>query len=262
MEIRKNNALGYILLCLCWTYLFWLTAAIISHNYPNWQGIFILHLLGGIGPLVASIFVVTKTGRWHQYFARIVKVKDFSPYLWILILSPILIAAIISLILYGNILVSQKFMSSGIIYAILLLFFGPIPEELGWRGVLFDELSKHSLIKAQVITTCIWLIWHIPLFFIVGSYQYGVGFATYGFLIWCIGLILQSIIMGCLYLLTKRSIASAILFHYFVNLAGEFIEKNVQFESLSLLFYGILATVTILAYKTMTRQWKISNAIK
>ena len=181
MFLRKNIGYNYIILVLSWTYVFWLTAAIISHNYPNWQGIFILHLLGGIGPLVASIFLVTKTGRLKEYLAKILIIKGFPPYLWILIISPILIATIISIILYGKIIISQNFISSEIIYGIMLLFFGPIPEELGWRGLLFDDLSQHSILKAQTITACIWFIWHIPLFFIVGSYQYEVGFATMGF---------------------------------------------------------------------------------
>ena len=71
---------------------------------------------------------------------------------------------------------------------------------------------------------------------------------------------MQSIIIGYLYLLTKRSIASAILFHYFVNLAGEFFEKNIRFELFSLLFYGVIASVImILVY--MIKQKRNSDVI-
>ncbi|MEE4194784.1 MAG: CPBP family intramembrane glutamic endopeptidase [Anaerolineae bacterium] len=252
--MKKQNSQKYIILVLSWTYVFWVSAAILSHMNPNWPGIFMLHLLGGIGPLVASLFIVTKSGGWKEYLTRIIKVRGFSPYLWIMILSPNLIAVITSLLIHGNIAISQQFVASGIGYAISLLFFGPIPEELGWRGVLFDDISQQSLSRAQVVTAGVWLLWHMPLFFIVGSYQHGVGFGTTNFFLWCIGLILQSIVMGYLYLLTNRSIASAILFHYFVNLVGELIEKNLQFEILSAAIYAVFVILTIALYRKMTKK--------
>jgi membrane protease YdiL (CAAX protease family) len=245
---------------LGWTYLFWVPAAIISTQLPDWSGVFLLHLLGGIGPLIASAIVVAKTGKWKQFGARIVNVKGFCPVFWLLILAPLVIAVIASVISNGEIRISEQFAASGLVYAISLLFFGPIPEEVGWRGVLFDEFARQSITKAQVITACIWLIWHLPLFFVVGSYQHGVGFGSVGFIWWCIGLILQSIIMGVLYLLTNRSIASAILFHYFVNLAGEMIEKNDRFEWISLLLYGLFAITLVYVYKTWVNKGKIQQA--
>ena len=165
---------------------------------------------------------------------------------WLILLSPILIALVVSLIMEGNISLSQEFLGSGVLYGVFLFFFGPLPEELGWRGVLFDLLSRQSSLKAQVITAAVWFTWHLPLFFIVGSYQHGVGFATSGFLLWAVGLILQSIIMGYLYLSTNRSIASAILFHYFVNLSGEAFELNIPAEIMSIGFYVVVLSVTIL----------------
>ena len=168
---------------------------------------------------------------------------------WLILLSPILIALVVSFIMEGNVSLSKEFLSSGLLYAIFLFFFGPLPEELGWRGVLFDLLSKQSITKAQIITAAVWFTWHLPLFFIVGSYQHGIGFATSGFLLWAVGLIVQSIIMGFLYISTNRSIASAILFHYFVNLAGEAFELIIPAEMLSIGIYVILAIVLASIYK-------------
>lgn len=251
---KSKNWLIYIIVVLCWTYAFWIPAAIISNVRQGWQGIFVLHLMGGIGPLLTAAFIVKKTGKWKDYLGRVVKVKGFSPYLWIVIISPILVAVIAGFIIYGKPMISQDFLSFGILYALALLFFGPIPEELGWRGILFHELNKLSLLKAQVITAAIWLVWHIPLFFIVGSYQHGVGFFTSRFWLWTVVLLLQSFIMGYLYVLSNGSIASAILFHYFINLAGEALEKNFQFELVSILLYLALAIVTGLVCTSFLRR--------
>lgn len=249
MSRSKNIVWSYIALTVGWTYLFWVPAVLISRISPDWGGIFPLHLLGGIGPLVSTIVIVTRKNIWKVYFRKLIKVTGFPPALWILVISPLLIAGIGSLIFHRRFLISQEFISTGALYGLLLLFFGPIPEEVGWRGVLFDEASKTSVFKAQVLTAVVWLIWHLPLFFISGSYQNSVGFATPEFFIWCGELIALSIIMGYLYGLTGKSIASAILFHYFVNLAGELITKSRGLELFSLSIYGLLAVILTFVYK-------------
>jgi len=240
-EKDNRRIILYIIISLDWSYTFWIIAAIISIRNPDWIGIQLLHFLGGIGPLVATIFTVTKMKDWKGYLRRCIDFSSYSLLDWLILLSPLLIALVVSLITKGNISLSQEFLSSGLLYAIFLFFFGPLPEELGWRGVLFDLLSKQSMIKAQVITAAVWFSWHLPLFFIVGSYQHGVGFATSGFLLWAVGLIVQSIIMGYLYISTNRSIASAILFHYFVNLAGEAFVKTDSMEILTIALFVVIA---------------------
>lgn len=46
----------------------------------------------------------------------------------------------------------------------LLLAFGAIGEELGWRGFLTPELMKHmSFTKASFVGGTIWTVYHIPL---------------------------------------------------------------------------------------------------
>ena len=237
---EKKQIRFFILIALGWSYAFWISAIFFSRFNPDWSGIQILHFLGGIGPLVATIVTVSKMDNWKEYLKRVVNFSNFSPFVIIVFLSPIIIGLMVSLIVMGNIALSKDFLNNGILYVIFLFFFGPLPEELGWRGILFDLLQKQSILQAQVITAFIWFIWHLPLFFIVGTYQYSVGFATTGFLLWTMQLLLQSIIMGYLYIFSNRSIASAIIFHYLVNLVGEAFEKNLTTEIITIGFLVIL----------------------
>ncbi len=47
----------------------------------------------------------------------------------------------------------------------------PILEELGWRPYGVDALrSKNSILRASLIFGSLWAIWHLPVFFIEGSY--------------------------------------------------------------------------------------------
>jgi membrane protease YdiL (CAAX protease family) len=248
--MNKNNKgiLAYIFLSLGWAYTFWLVAVLVSLRDPAWPGIRILHFVGGVSPLVAAIYTVIKMRSWKDFLRRCVRFSGFFPWVWLIVLSPVLIALIVSFLAKGTVDLSQEFLSQGVLYALFLFFFGPLPEELGWRGVLFDLSATQSVIKAQVLTGLVWFAWHLPLFFIPGTYQQGVGFATTGFLFWTVGLLLQSVIMGYLYILSNQSIASAVLFHYFVNLAGEAFEKNTSTEVLTLAFYLVVALGLGLAY--------------
>lgn len=241
----KNNQSfrTYILIALGWTYPFWILAAVISSENAAWPGINVLHFLGGIGPLVATIFVVSQTKNWRGYMRRLINFSGLFPSAWLIILTPIIFVFTASMIVNGAVPFSADFINQGLFYAVFLFFFGPLPEELGWRGVLFDGLFKRSILKAQVVTAAVWLSWHIPLFFIVGSYQWGIGFGTLEFFFWAVGLILQSIIMGYLYIFSKRSIPSAVLFHYVVNLVGEALDSDVMTQIVTLVFYAVFALV-------------------
>lgn len=240
---------SYLLIALGWAYVFWLTAIWIGLKEPAWPGIRILHYVGGVSPLLAAIYTVTKMRNWKDYLRRCICISGFLPFVWLIVLSPILIALSVSLLATGTLNFSEAFLSQGVLFALFLFVFGPLPEELGWRGVLFDLSSKHSLLKAQILTGIIWFAWHLPLFFIPGTYQQGVGFATISFWIWAVELLLQSVIMGYLYILSKRSILSAVLFHYFVNLAGELFEKTTAGEIITLAFWGVIAVGLGFAYR-------------
>ena len=61
-------------------------------------------------------------------------------------------------------------------YAIMLLSFGPIPEELGWRGVALPALkARYGFQKAVLFLGFMWAIWHLPLFFFRETFQYQLG---------------------------------------------------------------------------------------
>ena len=54
-------------------------------------------------------------------------------------------------------------------------------EELGWRGYVLDRLQeKRSALVSSLILGVVWSLWHLPLFFVQGSYQAGLGVGTLG----------------------------------------------------------------------------------
>lgn len=67
------------------------------------------------------------------------------------------------LLFFGSIL-------SGIIVGFTINLIFALGEELGWRGLLLDELRPLGLAKATLIIGLVWGIWHAPL--IVQGYNY------------------------------------------------------------------------------------------
>jgi membrane protease YdiL (CAAX protease family) len=243
---QKKNIIFYVALVFGITYPAWITAAVISQMNPDSNIIFPLHLLGGASPFIATIIFLMKTKSYKDYFYRLTNIKETTMLSWLVVCSPMIIMSVAQVIVYQSFNIDFEFVSMGIFYGIGLLFFGPIPEEMGWRGVLFHNLNQISFKKAQVYMTLIWFLWHLPLFFIVGTYQHGLGILTIDFLFFGLNIVFQSLIMGYLYVIGHKNILLPIIFHYFVNLFGEMFTRNIYVEWIVL--FGYVAILGFLYY--------------
>lgn len=60
-----------------------------------------------------------------------------------------------------------------VVFIVVMLVGGPLAEEFGWRGYALDRLmSRFRLLPSSVILGIIWFVWHLPLFFMVGTTQH------------------------------------------------------------------------------------------
>jgi membrane protease YdiL (CAAX protease family) len=94
-------------------------------------------------------------------------------------------------------------------FLIAIVFWGPLGEEIGWRGYVQPGLrQKLSLLPTGVLIGAVWGLWHLPLFFIPGSSQYGSSFLS--FLISDIAL---GVVFAWVYERTGGSLLISCLFH-------------------------------------------------
>lgn len=212
----------FTILVLLFSLILWGSLAIFKFRVPNLAEssevkIFpmILYILNGFIPSILGIalFRLTEKKTWKDDLKTILPkkmhLKIYGEKLIILIL-----VIICQFILYH--LFIDTFDFSVIIaqlgQLIPLIILGPLSEEIGWRGYL--EKQADGYIKKPykpIIIGLIRSLWHLPLFYILGTTQQvnRVNFLTFSVL-----MILLSIIMTYYREKTNRSIFTAIFIHY------------------------------------------------
>lgn len=265
---KDSSPWFFFILAFAWSWLFWILAALFSrgdHEILTTS----LHYIGGIGPLFAAIALVylkqDQKGR-RDYWQRVIDFKRIrgSWYAVIFLVPPVLagLSVLIDIISGGDgiqLEAAEKFQNQPLMiipFAIFILLFGPIPEELGWRGYVLDRLQvRWSALSSSIILGIIWAAWHLPLFFIEGSYQYNLGLGNVSFWIFMAFIVTQAVLTSWIYNNNNRSTASAILFHFMVNFIGELFELTEAAELYQLMLWiaASIFIVVIWGPKRLTR---------
>ncbi|MGW8905347.1 CPBP family intramembrane glutamic endopeptidase, partial [Heyndrickxia sporothermodurans] len=222
----------YILYCYAITWSAWGTVILLSHGKisPE-QPLYLLYGLGGLlGPVLAA-FIAHKfygpKNEFKQFLQQLVRVK--LHYMWFM--GIILLPFALSFLPF-----SMEWSNSGhmgeifvkpyytVFLTLPMFIIGGGMEELGWRGTLLPELNKkYSIFTSTLVVTVFWLFWHVPLWFINGTVQFGSNLE-----IFMISLLTISLLLSAVYIKT-RSIFLCVLLHALFNSNGSyFAASNVE----------------------------------
>lgn len=142
--------------------------------------LYVPYLLGGWSPTIASFLSLKKNGRIANAKEWLRNVFDFRHGV-VSYLVPVIFAF---LFILPQCLVSGYKNGApffAIVFLIPLMLFGGGLEEAGWRYVLQPELEKKLGFTVSTITvSIIWWLWHLPLFHIPGTGQYGQNYFAFG----------------------------------------------------------------------------------
>ncbi|SDB90566.1 CAAX protease self-immunity [Pelagirhabdus alkalitolerans] len=179
-----------------------------------------LGIIGGGAPAFAAIFMVhkmytekEKKDYWESVYRHKVN------WIWwpISLLSPLLIGFVANIIHHGGWWNPEIEIGQLIAFPLafgVMIFAGGM-EELGWRGILQDNMSKKfSLPTIGVVIGLLWGVWHGPLFLIDVFAHYHYDFSTY-----LLTTIVYSLILTLIVHKTK-SVLLAILLHAGINAFG------------------------------------------
>lgn len=247
------------------TWAFWLPAIVLGVSFDSAAGALLL-LTGLASPGVAGVvfvyLVYDERGR-TDFWNRVINVRRFGArWLVVILLVPLgvtLLAGVVEVPFGGAGPVWGEGVSRfgvdplAILPALFFATLPPLLEELGWRGYALDRLQlRRSALSASVILGVVWSVWHLPLFFIEGSYQHdAVGFATMEFWLFMTGIVALSPTFTWIYNNTERSILGIIVLHGWVNFTAEIIVvPEIIYYPLWFVLAGVL--VAMLGAKTLT----------
>lgn len=135
-----------------------------------------------------------------------------------------------------------------VMFAAFTLVFGPLAEEIGWRGYLLDRLKSRGPLVYGAGIGLVWTLWHLSMFFIAGTYQNAL--LEQG-LIPVLCFILSTTALGVIIGELARkynSILSAILFHFMINFTGELMPLEQMAELVKTAAFAVIASVIICKY--------------
>lgn len=121
-------------------------------------------------------------------------------------------------------------------FGLFVLLFGPLPEELGWRGYgLPGLLARMNGVSASILLACFWALWHFPLFLITGYPLGALRENPLRLVYYFLDFFPNTILYTLVFLKSGGNILVAILFHWSGNLWGMAFETGQVAEGIALL---------------------------
>ncbi len=249
----------------------WLIEIALALSGVSMEGVSgpVLLSLAVLGPATAAISLTYLTQDKmgiRDFWLRIIDTRRISLrwYLVIFLLAPVLfgLAALLDFLTGGRgwtfgAQIGQ--FSANPFYLIIIAFLAPVLEEFGWRGYALDRLQlRWSALVSSLILGFFWALWHLPIFYIKGTYQYSLGVGSLAFWTYMISVIPITVFFTWIFNNTYRSTLSAILFHIMIDVTGEVfsITERAYAYFVVLTFVAAIAITVIWGARTMKRQDK------
>jgi membrane protease YdiL (CAAX protease family) len=231
-ETRTFFGLSYLLTWVLLAPWFFLLNFVFHGSAPWWFWLWTpLAFIGGWGPTVAALILTARAeGRpgVRRLLRALVNWRAPLPwYLFSLLLPPAATAVSIFLV-DRNPATWQRFAIGDVVrhlpiaYA-LALPFGPLGEELGWRGYALPRLlGRIGPIGAALVIGVMWTFWHAPmmLFMPGASIPDFMGLTPFSVAVYLGQITAWSVIITLIYVRTKGNILLAVFAHLAFNTAA------------------------------------------
>ncbi|OOM77592.1 type II CAAX endopeptidase family protein [Clostridium sp. BL-8] len=218
-RLDKYKKVLYLISTFLFTWIFWIISFTSSSSHLN----VIFRIVGSLMPsIVAVIFTNYFDGRRGlRELLKKLTIWKVNPFFYVFIFFysvasfyiPSLICAIagadykiyIKNQIFGFNLDNPLSLLGCLL--VILIFGGPLGEELGWRGFLLPTLQKkYTPLLSGIMVGVIWTCWHIPMFlFHIEGYD--------NFIIYLLQTISLSIIYTWIYNGVRGSLLIPILYH-------------------------------------------------
>ena len=264
MEQYKYRPLRFYLICFSITWAFWITAAIICKS-ENDNGISsVLMLLGLMAPAVTAIITVLTSGckaLKQDLKRKLVGFYRINPLNILIAVIGFMVIVALSILLstlFGQTLDQFAFtegfsFSIGGTSALLTILLAATIEEVGWRGYSEDSVAAYfSWFTESIIFGFVWALWHLPLFWIEGTYHYGLQELGIGYVLnFLISVSPMGFLTTWVYVSNNRSMLACIIFHLFVNTMQEKIAMTPQTKCVETIVVTLAAVLVVATNKEL-----------
>jgi hypothetical protein len=118
-----------------------------------------------------------------------------------------------------------------------------VAEDPGWRGIALDGLTQTmGRLGTSLVLGVLWSLWHLPLYFIEGTFQHALGVATPQFWMSMTIRVPFAVLLVWLVTGTDGAIVAAVAAHALGNTVGEVLTTGVAVMGVELLITGLAAT--------------------
>jgi membrane protease YdiL (CAAX protease family) len=178
----------------------------------------LLGLIGGYGPSLAALLMLALAGGWEGVRTGLRKFLQWvQPAGWYLfvIIFPICVCIAAVLIHMRPAADFNSGLKAVPLAFLVALPFGPLGEELGWRGYFLPQLLKrYDAITATLIVGLVWAAWHLPAFVFPGAaIPSFFSVSAWSIFLFVCSITAEAFALTYLFLKTNGSLILAILFH-------------------------------------------------
>ena len=244
----------YLILTFAITYLFWGFDIVLSclglYEHPAYNVGIVFYVIAACAPSIA-VFIFWQKGPDKKGIRCFLKnVFGFqAPVIELSLLVVFLLIRFGIPFLFGEVRITGNWWQVVVFIPIMFLFGGF--EEVGWRGYLQPLLEKRfGFIIATLVNWAIWIVWHIPLCFIKGTYQYSGSYMWFA-----ISLLGSAFSLAALHRVIG-SIMPCILFHAIGNAVVSY-GVSISDGAGALVSYGVQVLFAILVATQLSEHEKI-----
>lgn len=242
------------------TWIFWTFAILFNEG----TGLYLFMFLGLISPATVAIYTVVSSKNkaliqdLKRKLVSFYRLKILNIILAIIVFVAIVIVSILISIAFGGSVSQLSFtedfsFSIGGASALLTILLASVIEEVGWRGYGEDSVAAYcSWFKESIIFGAVWACWHLPLFWIDGTYQFGLREMGFVYMLnFLVSVVPLGFITTWVYVKNNRSMLASIIFHLFVNTMQEKIAMTPETKIIESFVVLAVAVIIVLTNKEL-----------
>jgi uncharacterized protein len=244
----------HLAVTLAWSWSWWTLAAAVGNGRLLGPAL-VPYVLGGLGPLLVAAALVHlgfAEERPAAFWRRAFDPRRVRPLWWVVI--GVLTVVPPALVRLATMPSDAALVDPGPAAFLAIGALAGAAEEPGWRGYALDGLLRtRSPLVASVVVGVVWAAWHLPLFWIAGTYQHGLEFGTEASWLFLAAILVSGVLYGWLYDAVAGATVAAVGFHALSNVAGELFPTEAAGRLALVVHVLVVAALVAASWRRLTR---------